>query len=75
MSVAQLRSLLSRKLAMPKSEGDPGVELGYIFKIGVQVLGIQKAHKKHISVAQLRSQLSRKLVMPKLEGDLGVESG
>ena len=37
---------------MPKSEGDSGVKTALIYKIGVRLLDIRKAHKKHINVAQ-----------------------
>ena len=60
---------------MPKSEGDSGVKTRLIYKIGVQLLDIRKAHKKHINVAQLHSLISRKLVMPKSYGDSGVKTG
>ena len=34
---------------MSKSEGDSGVKTGWIFQIGVRLLDIRKAHKKHIN--------------------------
>ena len=35
---------------MSKSEGDSGVKTGWILKIGVRLLDIRKAHKKHINI-------------------------
>ena len=66
---------MSRKLVMPKSDGDRGVKTGQMFKIAIRLLNIREAHKKQINVAQLHFLISPKLVMPKSETDSGVKPG
>ena len=44
---------------MPKSEGDSGVKTGWIFEIGVRLLDIQKAHKKHINILLIYFSLTQ----------------
>ena len=45
INVARLHCSISRKLVMPKSEGDAGVKTGQILKIAIRLLDIETAHE------------------------------